>query len=177
MTLREFFNLLDDPANTVFVLSFFLIIPVAALLLGVFARKEGHLAPWKYVYATLIYLICIPGIFAVTLNLYLFLFESKSIMNTNIYTQILPVVSMIATLLIIRNNVDLGWIPGFNKLPGLLMIIASSLAILWFIDRTRIWVISFLRFEYVILMFVLLLLAIRLGWNRLMRSSPGKVSR
>ena len=170
MTLQELFNLLDDPTNAALMLSFLILIPIGSLILGFISGKDGHLSPWKYIYSVFIYLICIPGIFAITLNVYLFLFENQSIMYTNIYTQILPIISMIATLLIIRSNVDMEWIPGFNKLPGLVMIIFSTIALMWFLDRTRIWVISFLRFEYVLLIFVLLLLVIRFGWSRLMKA-------
>jgi hypothetical protein len=73
---------------------------------------------------------------------------------------------MVVTLLIIRRNVNLDYIPGFDKLGGLVMIIASTLIIMWFIDRMRIIVFSYLRFEYVILFFIGLLLVIRLGWKR-----------
>lgn len=171
MTLQEFFNLLDSPENAKAVLSFFIAIPALAALLGILARGKGHLSPWKYLYAVMIYLVAIPGIFALTLNVYLFLFEQQSIMNTNLYTQVLPVLSMILTLVIIRSYVDLGWIPWFNKLPGLFMVIASAFAIMWGVDRTRIWVISFLRFEYVILIFILLLILIRYGWSRIVSPS------
>lgn len=170
MTLRELFNLLDDPQNGAMVLSFFILVPIACLLLGFIAKNEGHLTPWKYIYAGIIYLICIPGIFAVTLDVYLFLFEKQSIMDTNIYTQILPILSMVISLLIIKSNVDLDWIPGFNKLNGLLFILGATLSFMWIIDRTRIWVISYLRFEYVLLIFILLLLIIRMGWYRMMGS-------
>ncbi len=171
MTLQEFFNLLDDPNNAAMVISFLVIVPIAAWMVGFIAGKDAHLPPWNFIYAVLIYLICIPGIFAVTLNAYLFLFEQHSIMHTNIYTQIFPVISMIATLLIIRANVDLGWIPGFNRLPGLLMVIFATIAIMWFVDRTSIRVFSFLRFEYVLMIFLLLLFIIRFGWSRLMGKS------
>ena len=168
MTLREFFNLLDDPANATLVLSIFAIMPLAAFLLGLLARKEGHLSPWKYIYSAIIYIVSIPGIFAITLNIYLFLFENQSILDTNLYTQVVPIISMIITLIIVNKNVELGWIPGFNRLPGLLMVIASAFAVMWFVDRTRIWMVSFLRFEYVLLIFILLLVVIRFGWNRIM---------
>ena len=170
MTLRELFNLLDDPDNARMVLAFFLAIPILAALLGIIARGKGHLAPWKYIFAVMIYLVSIPGIFALTLNVYLFLFEQQSIMNTNLYTQILPVISMVLTIVIIRSFVDLDWIPWFNKLPGLFMIIVSALAIMWFVDRTRIWMVSFLRFEYVLGIFLLLLIVIRYGWNRVTKA-------
>ena len=162
---------MDDPANATLVLSIFVIMPIAALLLGLIAPKEGHLSPWKYIYSAIIYIVSIPGIFAVTLNIYLFLFETQSILDTNLYTQIVPIISMAITLIIVSNNVELGWIPGFNKLPGLMMMIAAAFAIMWFVDRSRIWMVSFLRFEYVLLIFVLLLIVIRFGWNRVMGPS------
>ncbi len=164
MTLQELFNIIADHPQ--YVLFYFAIVPLAALILGSVSRGEGHLSPWKYVYAVLIYLASVPGIFAVTLDVYFFLFERQSIMNTDIYTQILPVVSMIATLLIIRRNVDLAWIPGFDKLSGLITMITATMIIMWFIDKTRLVVFSYLRFEYVLLIFFLLFLLIRYGWSR-----------
>lgn len=164
MTLQEFFNLLA--ANPAYILFFFLLLPFTALLAGILGRGEGHITPWKYLYAVLIYLACIPGIFSVTLNIYLFLFERQSIMNADIYTQLLPIVSMGLTLWLIRRNVSLDLIPGFGKLSGLVMMITATLGIMWFIDRTRIWMISFIRFEYVLIIFVALLLVIRFGWSR-----------
>ncbi len=172
MTLRELFNLMDDPANATLVLSIFIIMPIAAILLGFIAKNEGHLSPWKYIYSGIIYIVSIPGIFAVTLNIYLFLFENQSVLDTNLYTQVLPILSMVVTLFIVKNNVDLGWIPGFNRLGGMIMMITSALAIMWFVDRTRIWMVSFLRFEYVLVIFLLLLVIIRFGWNRIMKTSP-----
>lgn len=171
MTLKEVFELLA--ANPIYVLFYFCIIPVAAYLAGILGKGEGHLTPWKILYSTLIYFVCVPGIFAISLNVYLFLFERQSIFDMDLYTQVLPVVSMVATLLIIRQNVSLDRIPGFDKLSGLIMIISSTLAIMWFIDRTHIVVFSYLRFEMVLLIFVLLLIAIRYGWSRLF-SAPNR---
>lgn len=169
MTLREFFQMLAD--NHLYVIFFFTIIPFAAWLAGLLGKGEGHLAPWKFLYSTLIYLVCVPGIFAVSLDVYLFLFEKQSIFDTDIYTQILPIVSMVATLFIIRQNVDFDAIPGFDKLSGLITMIAATLAIMWFIDRTHIVVFSYLRFEVVILIFIFLLILIRFGWSRIFK--PG----
>lgn len=164
MTLKAFFDLLAE--NPVYILFFFIVIPLTALLSGVMGKNEGHLTPWKYLYSTLIYLICVPGIFSVTLNIYMFLFEKKPILETDIYTQILPIISMLLTLFIIRQNVSLDDIPGFGKLSALVMIISSTLAIMWFIDSTSIHVFTYMRFEKVILIFIGLLIAIRFGWYR-----------
>ena len=55
-------------------------------------------------------------------------------------------------------------IPGFDKLSGLITIVAAALGIMWFVDRTRIWMVSFVRFEYVLGIFVVLLNM----WNKLL---------
>lgn len=162
MTLQEFFRYLGD--NPAYILFFFGMLPATALLSGILGKGEGHLSPWKYLYATLVYLACVPGIFAVTLNIYLFLFERRSVMEMDIYSQILPVLSMVLTLFLIKNNVSLDKVPGFGKLSGLIMMITATLGLMWILDRTRIWVISFVRFEVVILIFVVLLVLVRLGW-------------
>jgi hypothetical protein len=60
-------------------------------------------------------------------------------------------------------------IPGFDKLSGLVMMICAALAIMWFIDRTRIVVFSYMPFQSVLLIFAGLLLVIRLGWSRLIK--------
>ena len=164
MTLQELFNIIAEHPQ--FVLFYFAIVPLAALILGSVSGGEGHLSPWKYVYAVLIYLASIPGIFSVTLDVYLFLFEKQPIMETDIYTQIFPIISMVATLLIIRRNVDLDWIPGFDKLSGLITMITAAMLIMWFVDKTRIVIFSYLRFEYVLVIFLLLFLIIRFGWSR-----------
>ncbi|GAB4244305.1 MAG: hypothetical protein Kow0027_03940 [Saprospiraceae bacterium] len=166
MTLQEFFQLLSE--NPVWILAYFLLLPIAAWLTGRFAEGEGHESPWKYVYSTLIYLCSVPGMFAIFLSAYLFLFERRSILETDIYTQVLPILSMVATLLVIRRNVDLDAIPGFEKITGLLMMIGAVLALLWVIDRTRIWVVSFLPFWQALLILAGLLLAARWGWRKVL---------
>ena len=110
-------------------------------------KGEGHLTPWKYLYSALVYLVCVPGIFSVTLDVYMFLFEKRSILQTDIYTQILPILSMVITLFIIKRNVNLDAIPGFGKLSGLIMMITATLLIMWGLDRTHFWVFVSARFE------------------------------
>lgn len=165
MTLQEFFNLLAD--NPFWIVSYFLLIPFTALLAGILGKGEGHLDPWTYLYSTLIYLVCIPGIFAVTLSVYLFVFERRSIMQTDMYTQVLPILSMMATLFLIRKNVDLKHIPGFDKITGLMMMMFGLFAIFWVLDKTHIWVVSYLPFWQGILIFIGLLILVRWGWGRL----------
>ncbi len=168
MTLGEFLTFLNN--NPIYIIFYLIILPFAAFLAGRFGKNEGHLSPWKYLYAVIIYLVCIPGIFALALNIYLFLFERQRIFDMQINTQLLPVFSMIATLLIIRRNVNLELIPGFHKLSGLITMIAALMSIMWFIDRIRIIVFSYLPIQYLLLIFVVLLIAIRFGWSRIVKA-------
>lgn len=156
------------------MLAWFLFVPLAAWITGRFAQGEGHLSPWKYVYSTLIYLSCVPGVFALFLSAWIFLFERRSILDTDVFTQVLPLFSMIATLLIIRRNVDLDLVPGFDKVSGLFVMIAAVLALLWVIDRTRIWVVTFLPFWQALLILIALLLLARWGWKRMLSNSGGE---
>ena len=90
-------------------------------------------------------------------------------MDTDIYTQIFPIISMILTLVIIRRNVDLDNIPGFDKISGFVMILLVAMAIMWIVDRTRILVFSFLPFSYALGIFAALFLILRIGWRRVVR--------
>ena len=165
MTLQQFFDLLS--ANPVIVLFYFIALPLTAFLSGILDRGEGHKSPWKYAYCALLYMAAVPGIFAVFLNVYFFLFERQSILQANIYTQFLPTVAMFVTFLIIRRNVDFATIPGFDKLSGLIMIVTALIVGMWVLDRTRIIAITFLPFQYVILIIIALLVLIRIDWKRL----------
>ena len=164
MTVGELFDSLSQ--NPVLVLFFFIIIPLTAYLAFLFGKGEGNDKPWKYLYSTLVFLTCIPGIFAVTLNIYLFLFERISIFDANIYTQVIPILSMILTLWLIRKNVCFEDIPGFGKLHGLILVIGAILTIMWVLDRTRIIVFTILPFHWVLLIFLGLLALIYFGWKR-----------
>ena len=169
MTLGDFLSYLNN--HPVYIIAYLIILPFAAFLAGVMGRGEGHLPPWKYLYSVIVYLVCIPGIFAIALNVYQFVFERGSIMNMQLNTQLLPVFSMVATLLIIRRNVDFAYIPGFDRLSGLLWMIMALLVIMWAIDKTRIIVFSYIPIQYLLVIFIALLMIIRLGWSRLFRPS------
>lgn len=165
MTLQELFNLLSE--NPVWIIFFFAALPLAAIILGMFSKEDSERAPWNYLYCTLIYLSCVPGIFSFTLSVYFFLFEKRSILQTDVYTQILPLVSMVLTLLIIRQNVDLEKVPGFDRINGLVLIIGALLTGMWILDRTHIIAISFMPFYLVVIILITLLVVIRYAIKRI----------
>ena len=164
MSLQDLFKLIGE--NPSYVLMYFSLIPIAALVAGVMGKGEGALTPWREFYSILIYLVCIPGIFSVSLAVYYFLFERKPILETDVLTQILPTCSMIATLLLIKRNVSFEDIPGFGKISGLMSMTAATFVFMWFIDKTHIIAITYIPFWQVVIIFIILYLLIRLGWSR-----------
>jgi hypothetical protein len=165
MTLQQFFDVLS--ANPSITLFYFIALPLTALLCGLLSKGNGHESPWKYAYCVLLYMAAVPGIFAIFLNVYLFLFERQSVMQMNLFTQVFPVITMLATFFIIRKNVDLSLIPGFDRLSGLVMVVAVVIGLMWILDRTRIFAVTIVPFQYVIIMLIGALIALRFGWSKL----------
>jgi hypothetical protein len=161
LTLQEFFNYIS--ANPTEITLFFLAVPVTALVAGWISKGEGHQAPWSYLYSALIFAACIPGIFAVTLSVYFFLFERGSIKNVNMLTQVLPVLSMLLTLGIVRRNVPYAHIPGFDRISSLMFMIGAIIMLMYLLDRTRIFAFVHLPVQYLLLIVVGLLLVVRYG--------------
>lgn len=167
MTLGEFFEMCGN--NPKLLLGYFILIPLIAMLALLFSKGQGHQSPWKYLYSVLIYLVCIPGIFAVTLSIYFFLFERRPIMETNIITQLLPIVSMLTTILLIRKQVDLDKVPGFDRLSGLITIIGILMIVMWVIDKTHIYSITIMPFYVVLLILIAGMFVLRAGFKRATR--------
>lgn len=166
MTLNELINLLGN--NPAYVIGYFLAILLGAILTGWISKNEGYKSPWKYLYALLIYLVCIPGIFALGLNIYVFLFErGRSIFNTDIYTQILPIFGMLATLYVIRQNVSLDYIPGFQRLTGFMMMILASLGLMYGLEKIRVVVFSMMPFWVLVLVFLGILFFLSIGLRKI----------
>lgn len=169
MTLQEFLGYLG--AHPGAVAGYFASLPLFAWIIGAIDRDRGHAAPWSYFYSGIIYLSSVPGIFALALNVYLFLFERRSVMDMDLIAQVLPILSMILCLAIIRRNVDLAYVPGFEKLSGLLLILTAVIALMWLADRTQIIAFIRMRFEAVVLVFLAIFLLMRWGIRRVLGPS------
>ena len=165
MTLGDFFGLMSQ--NPSIILFYFIALPLSALLAWLLGRGDGHASPWKYFYCGIIYLACVPGIFAITLSVYQFLFERMPISQMNIYTQILPLVSMFLTIFLVKKNVNLDQIPGFGKLPALMVIILVIFGLMWALDRTRIIAFTGFPFSYIIIILAVLFVVVRIAMRRI----------
>jgi hypothetical protein len=166
MTLGQFFETVSQEPSI--VLFYFFALPFTAFLASVFGKNEGHLSPWKYLYTVLVYLACIPGIFAVTFNAYTFLFERQPVMQMNLMTQILPILCMLITLWLIKRNVSLNDVPGFDKIGNLVFILTVLIIMMWILEKTHIFVFTYMPFYQFVLLFVGFLILVRWLWSRMM---------
>lgn len=167
MTLGELFQVLNQ--NPEIVVFYFLVLPLTALLAWQLGKGQGHESPWKYLYSFIIYAAAIPAIFAVTLTIYYFLFEHRSILDTDLFTQVEPLISFALTIFLVRKNVNMDNIPGFDKLGGLVIIIAVVMSMMWILDRLRLIAFTYIPFQYVLIMLVVMVLGLVYGWRRLSR--------
>jgi hypothetical protein len=159
MTLGQFFESCSQ--NSSDLLIYFISLPATAALILLIGKGEGHMSPWKYIYTLLVYGACIPGIFSVSLSIYKFLFERGKIMDSNMYTQILPILSMFLTLTLIKKNVSLDEVPGFDKISSLILMISVLLVIMWILEKTNLFVFTYMPFYQFILMLIGVLILMR----------------
>jgi hypothetical protein len=111
--------------------------PLLALLAGlVHGPGRGGQSPWRYLYAGLVYLVCIPGVGAAVLTAYTLFFTRENLLDKDLLVYLLPVVSMVVTLVLIRRSASWGEIPGFDRLSGLITLVALTFLILLIVQKT-----------------------------------------
>ncbi len=169
MTLQELFNIVG--ADPTYIIAYFIMVPIIALIVGFTSKGEAHLSPWNYIFSALVYLACIPGIFAATLCIYNFFFERQSFLNLNIFVYFLPILSMFVTLFLIKNRIAFNRIPGFSNLSGLIMVITATFIVMLLIQKTRIWVVFIGSVGHLLIAFLVLFLIIRIGFSKLFKQS------
>jgi len=109
----------------------------------------------------LVYLVCVPGILAATLSAYLLFFTRQNLLQLNLVVFALPVVSMLCSLALIRRQVSMDSIPGFDRLGGLMLLIALTFALVLAIEKTRIWLFFGSSFATLVLVAALLFAVLR----------------
>lgn len=122
--------------------AYFVGLPLVSGLMGfAHGRGQGSLSPWKYCYSVLVHLTCIPGILACIVTGYALFFTRENLLDANLIVYILPIVSMAVTLVLIRRNVTFDDIPGFDRITGLMLLLAITFVIVLGMQRTRIWLV------------------------------------
>lgn len=135
MTARELIDLAGR--QPLLMAAFFLAPPLAAALARwTHGPGLGGAPPWRYLYALLVYLACVPGIGAAVLTGYTLFFTRENLLDKDLLVYVVPIVSMVVTLVLIRKNVSFDDVPGFDRLSGLMTLIGITFVILLAIRKT-----------------------------------------
>jgi hypothetical protein len=172
MTLEALFAAMSSaPLATLLV---FLFPPLYAFVLRfLHGPGEGGLPPWRYLYAVLVYLTTIPGVFIAAVTAYLLLAQGTNLIKLDLLVFFLPVVSMIITLILVRTRVSFKDIPGFKRLSGLLLMLAAAFAVALIIDHLRIIVLFHGSILWLFGIAAVIFIALKIGISRLFRKKPG----
>lgn len=144
-------------------------LPVFAWLLGRVSAGAATETPWRNLYSVLVYAACIPGIMAAVLTAYSLFFTRTNLLQVNILVYLLPIVVMIATLALIGRKVDFDSIPGFDRLSGLMLVLAISFAVALFIVKSRIWLFFGSSIMTLLLVAIAAFFLLRWGGSKLFR--------
>lgn len=152
----------------VFIIIIFVIIPLAAFAYGKAVGKEKAVqSPHKYIYSFLIYLSSVPGMFSLVLCAYALFILKANLLEVNIVVYFVPIISMIATIILIRKNVDLNYVPGFDRLYGLFIVLGATFTIALMILQTRIFLFFGSSIMTLVIFVVILYLALQWGMDKL----------
>lgn len=138
MNLQELFTLLDR--NPLPVLAYFVGMPLLAWACGR-SQQGGRVydSPLRWVYAAVLYGVCVPGILAAVVfadNI-----SKGRLLQAGVFSQILPVLSMLVSFGLIRRQANPEDIPGFRQVTGFVLLLALTAVALFLLMRTRIWVV------------------------------------
>ncbi|MBT5228725.1 MAG: hypothetical protein HOM11_00470 [Methylococcales bacterium] len=124
-------------AYSQWVLVFFTLLPLLGLVFA-WRFKKTYSKLWAYACSVIIYLVSLPGMLAGTLVGYMLFFTRQNLLEVNVVLYILPIISMVAALVLIGKQVKFALLPGFNRLSGLMVLLAILFVILLLLYKLRI---------------------------------------
>ncbi|WP_299260088.1 hypothetical protein [uncultured Aquimarina sp.] len=167
MTVQDFINWFGKNPNL--ILGYFAVIIACSLIGLLYVKQSNFKPPINYFYGILIYAVTIPGLLALVLLLYSFFFLKTNLLQLDLVTYFVPLISMIITLVIINKTVPMSRIPGFGKLSGLFIMIMITFIITYILQRMFFGVFFVGRFQYLIVFFLALLLGLKIAWDRMVK--------
>jgi hypothetical protein len=171
MTIQDFITALGHFSP--FILVAFVLIPLLAYGVGrITPKNQGGKSPYKYIYSVLVFLSSIPGVFASVITAYALFILHSNLLQVNVAVYIAPIISMAATIIIIRQNVSLDDIPGFHRLHGLFLVIAIAFIIALIIIKTRIFLFFGSSFWTLVIIFIALFALLQYASQKLLSGQP-----
>ncbi|MBF0119811.1 MAG: hypothetical protein HQK79_13330 [Desulfobacterales bacterium] len=166
MSIEEMLQKLG--AYNLHLLLFFIATPTTAFVYGKLHKAGmGNYKPHKYIYSVLIYLASFPGIFASVITAYSLFITRNNLLKVNFIVYILPIISMIITIIFIKKNAELEHLPGFDRLLGLFALLGTTFLFVIIILKTKIWLVFGGTFESFILLIIFLFAILKWGAHML----------
>lgn len=164
MTLSDLINLYQD--NLYIWLSFYILIPILIFLLSKWQKNTyRNIENINKILTFLLYVIVISWIFVFILILYKVFALKISILELDILTYFSPILSMIASIFIIKSSVWFSNIWWMKKIYWILSLVFSVSLILFFIDRLHFIVLFNSSILQLFLFFLILFFVIKYSWN------------
>ena len=138
MTTNELIQRADQ--HSLGLAAAFIALPLGAWLVGrMHPDGRGGSPPWKFLYGGLIYLSCVPGMFAAVITAYMLFFVRENLLEVNPLVCFLPILAMVVTLVFIRKRVTFDELPGFDRLSGLMTMVGCTFGVALAIQKTNIF--------------------------------------
>ncbi len=140
MSIQDIIDRLEN-VNVLILLAIFIFPPLFAWIISLMHKERyGVRSPWKYFYSFIIYIITVPGILSCVMCAYSIFIIRQNLLRVNIFVYFLPIISMVATLIIVGRNVDWSRIPGVDRLYALMIFLVISFGLALAIQKTRIFI-------------------------------------
>ena len=167
MKIQELLDWFANHANL--VLSYFIIVFAISLIGLLFVNQKNFKPPVSYFYSVLVYATAIPGILGLILLLYRFFFLKNNLLQIDIVTHFVPLISAILILAVINKTIPMSIVPGFGKLSGLLIIVLVTFIVTYVLQRMFFGVFFVGKLQYLALFFLLLLVGLKVAWNKIVK--------
>ncbi|EZH73529.1 hypothetical protein ATO12_16460 [Aquimarina atlantica] len=167
MTVQDFIHWFSNHPNI--ILGYFMVIIAISLIGLLFVNQKNFTPPITYLYGILVYAITIPGVLALILILYSFFFLKTNLLQVDLITYFVPLISMVVTLIIINKTVPMSRIPGFKRLSGLFIIVLITFIITYVLQRMFFGVFFVGKIQYLVVFFLILLLGLKIAWDKIIK--------
>ncbi len=167
MTINEIINLIA--LNPRVFIAYYLIILAITVIASIYVKRDNYKAPFTYVFTALIYGVSIPGIVSTILVIYGFFFQKLNFLQVNMLVYFLPIMALILIFVILNKAVGLKNIPGFKRVSSLFIMITLALFIAYMLQKMFIGIIFFGKFQTLLIIFAIILIVIKLSWDRLVK--------
>ena len=138
--LRPLFKRLSE-LDLILMLIIFSIFPVLSLIIGfIHGQENGYNPPWNYIYSLISYISIFTGLLWVATLMYSLIFLLTYTTIYNLIICIIPIVSMILTLILIKIRVHWEDVPGIlNVASHCFLVIISYFIPIILIEYTSLW--------------------------------------